>query len=150
MISASNLWGAVRVLPVAALFVAFGGPAEAEGLQAGLWKITSTPEVRGAPAPAQIKTRCLTPQEASDVDKTFSPESRTQNATCERVEHEVTGTRLRWRLQCTGQMTMDVTGTFDFDTPQHYSAVVTTKASIGGQNMDSQVKIEGERIGECP
>ena len=45
---------------------------------------------------------------------------------------------------------MDVTGTFDFDTPQHYRAMVTTKASIGGQTMDSRVTIEGERMGECP
>jgi hypothetical protein len=149
MTSVNNPRGAVRILPVVALFVALGGPAEAEGLQAGLWKITSTPVVKGAPAPAQIKTRCLRPEEASDVDKTFSPEHRTQNAACERVEHEMTGTKLRWRLQCTGQMAMEVTGTFDFDTPQHYIAVVTTKASIGGQTMDSQVTIEGERVGEC-
>lgn len=146
----TNNQRSARILPIAGLFLALGGPANAEGLQPGLWRVTSTPEVRGAPAPPQVKSRCLTPEEASDLDKTFSPESRTQNSACERIEHELTGTRLRWRLQCTGQMSMDVTGTFDFDMPQHYSAVVTTKASIGGQNMDSRVTIEGERIGECP
>jgi hypothetical protein len=141
---------AAGVLPIVGAFLALAGPAAADGLQPGFWKVTSTPEVKGTPAPPQVKMRCLTPEEASDVDKTFSPQSRTQNASCERTEHEVTGTRLKWRLQCTGAMTMDVTGTFDFDTPQHYSAVVTTKASIGGQSMDSRVTIEGERIGECP
>jgi hypothetical protein len=146
----TNNQPSVRILPIAGLCLVLGGPANAEGLEPGLWRVTSTPEVRGAPAPPQVKTRCLKPEEASDLDKTFSPESRTQNSACERIEHELTGTRLRWRLQCTGQMSMDVTGTFDFDTPQHYSAVVTTKASIGGQSMDSRVTIEGERIGECP
>ena len=132
------------------MLLAIAGPADAEGLQPGFWKVTSTPEVNGAPAPPQVKMRCLTPEEAADVDKTFSPEHRAQNAACERIEHELTGTRLRWRVQCTGQMSMDVSGTFDFDTPQHYTAVVTTKASIGGQNMNSRVTIEGERTGECP
>jgi hypothetical protein len=142
--------GAAYIAPSVGLSLALTCPASADGLQPGLWKVTSTPEVRDVPAPPQVKTRCLTPEEASDVDKTFSPELRTQNSTCERVEHEVTGTRLKWRLQCTGQMSMDVTGAFDFDTPQHYRAMVTTKASIGGQTMDSRVTIEGERIGECP
>lgn len=149
MTSASHRRGAAFLLTLGWV-LAFAGPAGADGLQPGLWKVTSTPEVRGMPAPPQVKTRCVTPQEAADVDKMFSPEHRTQNAACERIEHEMTGTKLKWRLQCTGQMSMDVTGTFDFDTPQHYSAVVTTKASIGGQTMDSKVTIEGERVGECP
>jgi Protein of unknown function (DUF3617) len=131
-------------------FLALARSADAEGLQPGLWNVTSTPEANGVPAPPQMKTRCLTPAEASDVDKTFSPESRTQNSACERIEHEVTGTKLRWRLQCTGQMSMDVTGVFDFDTPQHYTAVVTSKASMGGQIMNSRVTIVGERTGDCP
>jgi Protein of unknown function (DUF3617) len=150
MTSTSNKRRAAQVAPIVGVFLAVACPANAEGLQPGLWRMTSTPEVRGVAAPPQVKTRCLTPEEASDVDKTFSPEHRTQNSACERIEHEVTGIRLRWRLQCTGQMSMDVTGTFDFDTPQHYTAVVTTTASIGGQNMNSRVTIEGERIGECP
>ena len=91
----------------------------------------------------------MTAAEAADVDKTFSPEVRSANA-CERVEHEMTGTKLKWRLQCSGQPAMEVTGAFEFDTPQHYSALVTTNVSIGGQSMSSRVTIEGERTGECP
>lgn len=150
MTSASIQRSAAHILTLTGLLLILACPAQADGLQPGYWKVTSTPEVNGAPAPPQVKMRCLTPEEASDVDKTFSPESRTQNATCERVEHEMTGTKLRWRLQCTGQMSMDVSGVFEFDTPQHYSAVVTTKATIGPQIMNSRVKIEGERTGECP
>jgi hypothetical protein len=126
-----------------------GAAGASDGIQPGLWKVTSTPEIAGAAAPAQVKTRCLTREESSDVDTTFSPAHHTQNSTCERVEHEVTGTRLIWRLQCTGQMSMDVAGTFDFDTPRHYTAVVSTSSAIGGQKMSSRVSIEGEWIGEC-
>jgi hypothetical protein len=149
MASFRNQRGTTHFILMAGL-LAIPCQAGAEGLQAGHWKVTSTPLVNGAAAPAQVKMRCLTPAETADLDKTFSPESRTQNSACERIEHEVTGTRLRWRLQCTGQMSMDVAGTFEFDTPQHYTAVVTTQASIGGQNLNSRVTIEGERVGECP
>lgn len=127
------------------------GPAgAADGIQPGLWKVTSTPDIAGTAAPPQVKTRCMTAEDAADVDKTFSPEHRTRNSTCERVEHEFSGSRLKWRLQCTGQMSMDVAGTFEFVTPEHYTAVVTSSSEIGGQKMSSRVTIEGERIGECP
>lgn len=125
-------------------------PALAEGLQPGFWKVTSIPEVNGAPAPAQEKMRCMTPAETADLDKTFSPEARTINSACERVEHEVTPTTLKWRLQCTGQMMMDVAGAFAFETPQRYTAEVRTKMSMPGQTVMSRVAIVGERVGECP
>ena len=139
----------IRAPLTAALLLFVAVPAGAEGLQHGLWKVTSTPTIQGAPGAPQVKIRCVTPEEAADVDKTFSPEVRSQNA-CERTEHEVSGTKLKWKLQCTGQPAMEVTGAFEFDTPQHYTALVTTNVAIGGQSMSSRVTIEGERTGECP
>ena len=125
-------------------------PARADALQPGYWKVTSVPEVNGALAPPQEKMRCMTAAETADLDKTFSPEARTINSTCERVEHEVTATSLKWRLQCTGQMAMDVAGAFSFETPQRYVAEVRTKMSMPGQTVMSRVAITGERVGDCP
>jgi hypothetical protein len=134
---------------VAALLLA-GSSAHADGLQAGYWKVTSAPEINGAPAPVSERMRCLTPAEVADLGKTFSPEANTVNASCERAEHDVTPTSLKWRLTCTGQVNMDIAGAFAFDTPQHYSAEVRTQMTMAGQTMQSRVKIEGERVGECP
>ena len=140
-----------RAAPLMALaFMALASPAGAEGLQPGYWKVTSTPEINGAPTPPQEKMRCMTPAETADLDKTFSPEARTINSACERVEHEVTPTTLKWRLKCTGPMSMDVAGAFAFETPQRYSAEVRTQMSMPGQTVNSGVKIVGERVGECP
>jgi len=133
-----------------ATLVALAGAAHGEGLQAGFWKVTSTPEVNGNPAPVQTNMRCMTPADVADLDKTFSPQTRMQNISCDRVEHEASATSLKWRFQCTGQLTMDVSGAFQFETPQRYTAEVNTKASIGDQQMNSRVKIEAERVGECP
>lgn len=135
-------------LSLAAVLLA--SPATAEGLQAGQWKVTSTPEINGQAAPPNERMRCLTPAEVADVGKTFSPEANTVNAACERVEHELTATSLKWRLTCTGQVSMDVAGAFAFETPQRYSAEVRTQMTMAGQTMQSRVKIEGERVGDCP
>jgi hypothetical protein len=144
----------LRVSPAAAVGLAAlllaGGLAQADGLQAGYWKVTSRPEINGAEAPANERMRCLTAAEVADLGKTFSPEANTVNATCTRAEHEVAATSLRWRLVCTGQLDIEIAGAFSFDTPQHYSAEVRTQMTMAGQTMQSRVKIEGERVGECP
>jgi hypothetical protein len=84
--------------------------------------------INGVAGPIQENRRCLTPEAVADLDKTFSPLSRTTNSTCERIEHEVSPQRLKWRLQCTGQIDMDVAGEFAFDSPEHYSATITARS----------------------
>src|SRR3954464_12740752 len=101
----------------------------ADGLQAGQWKVVSKPENNGIAGPQMENMRCLTEDDVKDLARTFSPVSRTTNSTCERTEHESTSQRLKWRLQCTGQLDMDVAGEFLFDSPQHYTATVTARSS---------------------
>jgi hypothetical protein len=129
---------------------ALAAPALAEGLQAGQWKVVSTPEINGQAAPPTERMRCMTLAEVADLGKTFSPEANTVGATCARAEYELTATALKWRLTCTGQINMDVVGVFAFETPQRYSAEVRTQMTMAGQTMQSRVKIAGDRVGECP
>ena len=136
---------------VLAIVVATAHAAAADGLRAGQWITVHATEIDGVAGPVQQGTRCLTPEAVADLDKTFSPISRTTNSTCERVEHELTPQRLKWRLQCSGQIDMDVAGEFTFDSPEHYSAVVTTRSFMLGRLMQSmRVSIEGRRVGDCP
>src|SRR5262249_52800723 len=102
----------------AALWLASPTDAGADGLRAGQWQTSQQAEINGVAGPVQQSTRCLTPEAVADLDKTFSPVSRTTNSTCERVEHELTPQRLKWRLQCSGQIDMDVAGEFTFDSPE--------------------------------
>jgi hypothetical protein len=143
--------GVVRAGALAtALVLAATANAGADGLRAGQWQTVQTPEINGVVGPAQRGTRCLTPEAVADLDKTFSPVSRTTNSTCERVEHESTPQRLKWRLQCAGQIDMDVAGEFTFDSPEHYSATITARSFMQGRLMQSvRTSIEGERVGEC-
>jgi hypothetical protein len=121
----------------------------ADGLQPGLWKVITRVEMNGMQAPAEAKTRCLKPDDARDLERTFAPEYRVQGSTCERMDVAWLGQKLSWRIQCTGPLSMEVAGAYEFDTPQHYTGVVTTLAAMAGREMRTRTALEAERIGEC-
>src|SRR5207249_2935490 len=111
-------FGIVRRAGVAACALVLLGPplARADGLAPGLWQITTTAEIDGQTGPPARSMKCLKPEDAADLERTFSPASRTTNSTCEDVDRESTPTRLKWHLVCTGQLDMDMAGEFTFDT----------------------------------
>ena len=124
--------------------------AAADGIAPGEWKLTETVVMNGQAMPTQVRSRCLSPQQAGDTATTFTPEYRTVNSGCERVEFSSTATALHWRMRCTGQMDMDVSGDFVFDTPNHYTGKIVSKGAIGGREfVNSSVTIEGEHVGDC-
>ena len=85
-----------------------------------------------------------------DLAKTFGPVSGTVNSTCEQTEFEATGRTLKWRLQCRGQLDVDVAGQFNFDTPLHYTATITSKGRMAGALIsDVKTVLEGERVSDC-
>ena len=46
---------------------------------------------------------------------------------------------------------MDVAGDFNFDSPTHYTATITSKGVMGGALIsDVKSEVVGERIGDCP
>lgn len=134
----------------AALLCAGATSVAADGIAPGEWKLTETVIMNGAKAPPNVRTRCLSPEQAGDTAATFSPEYRTVNSGCERAEFSSTATSLRWRMVCTGQMDMDVAGDFNFDTPTHYTATIVSKGAIAGREfVNTSVSIEAEHTGEC-
>jgi hypothetical protein len=140
----------LRGFCVAIVWVLAAGGARAEGLEAGLWKVVTKAEVNGVTAPNQETMRCLTPDDVKNLEVTFSPNSRTTNSICETSEHEASPQRLKWRLQCKGQLDMDVAGEFVFDAPEHYTATITTRATMLGKEIQhSQASIEAQRVGAC-
>ena len=125
--------------------------AKAEGLiEPGQWKVTTTTTMNGAASPPQDKMRCITPDQAADVAKTFGPVAGTVNSTCDTPKSELNGRVLKWRLQCRGTLDLDVDGDFNFDAPRHYSATVISKGKMAGQLIsDVKSELQGERVGEC-
>jgi hypothetical protein len=53
-------------------------------------------------------------------------------------------------LQCRGQLDIDVSGEFNFDTPRHYTAIIASKSRMAGALVgDIKSDIEAEHVGEC-
>jgi len=121
----------------------------ADPLEPGLWKIVARADMNGLERPAETKTRCLKPDDARDLERTFAPAYRVQGASCEQISLAWSGQKLSWRIRCTGALSMEVAGTYEFDTPRHYTGVVTTLAAMAGREMRTRTALEAERIGEC-
>lgn len=133
----------------ALLCVVLAQSASAEALEHGRWRILTT-TLSGPPSPPMVATRCLTPQDVADPDKTFGPQVSTVNSQCQRTEFKREPSGLSWRLQCKGQIDMDLAGQFIFDSTTRYSALIVTKATMLGRIVKSEmVSIAAERIGEC-
>jgi hypothetical protein len=138
------------VAAVALLAAPIGARAAENLVEPGQWKVTSSNVINGLATPSQAKARCITPQQAENVAQTFGPVSGTINSTCADPEIETSGKNLTWRLQCRGQLDADVAARFNFDSPQHYTATVTSQGRMGGALIsDTKTELVGERLGDC-
>ena len=140
------------VFAVAAIWVGLTAVPSmaADGIQPGLWKITTVASNDGMRMPPQTNARCLTAEQANDLADTFSPRFGGMNTTCQRTQYAKSEQKLTWRLECRGQFNMDSAAEFTFFSPIRYTAVISTKGWIGNQKIsDTQVTLEGEYVGAC-
>jgi hypothetical protein len=136
---------------IAAALVLWASMAFADGIDPGLWRITSQVTSNGAVAPPQVSTKCLTPELTRDLATTFSPVPRTINSDCKPIERSLIGGKLNWKLVCKGQLDMELTGEFTFDSRRHYSATMRTRSAMAGMPMANLVHtLDAEWVSECP
>jgi hypothetical protein len=141
----STVW---RIAVIAAALAST--PALADVIDPGLWKIITRTATGGVIGPPHESSKCLTAEQTHDVATTFSPVPGTVNSACAPIERHLDGQRLNWHLVCKGQLDMELTGEFNFDSPHHYTATVQTKATMSGMPMvDSQNTLEGQWVSEC-
>jgi hypothetical protein len=125
--------------------------AEADKLtiEPGQWKITSNTVMNGATKPPAVQMRCLTPEQAGDIVRTFGSITGIVNSACDPTRYETVGRRFTWHLQCKGQLDRDMMGIFNFDSRSHYTATVTVKGWIAGELINMTTEVEGERVSAC-
>ncbi len=145
----------VTALALAGLALAGLAPAavaaDGEGIAPGLWQIVGQRVSGGVMEPPHASSKCLTADEARDLAATFSVIPRTVNSVCAPIERSLNGPRLTWHLVCKGQIDMELSGDFNFDSPHHYTATVRTKAALAGAQMiDTQDTLEGRWVSACP
>jgi hypothetical protein len=135
---------------VTAMLAAMLSLASAEGIEAGLWKITTIVDTGGMTGPPRDTFKCLTPAQVKDLPATFSPQATTINSICAPLERTFDGEKLHFHLICKGQLDMELTGAFDFDSARHYTGTVEAKASMAGQTMPGSVqKLDAQWVSEC-
>ena len=134
---------ALAVLSVAASAVL------ADGIEPGLWRITAQSKAEGMVSPPHESAKCLTEDETKDLATTFSPVPRMINSECAPIERKLDSGKLDWHLVCKGQLNVELTGAFNFDSARHYTATVRTHAEIGGQTMDTLDMLEGRWVSAC-
>jgi hypothetical protein len=141
-----------RITPFALAFGLACSVALADGIEPGVWKVITRTETGGVIGPPHESSKCLTAEQTGDLGTTFSPVPTTINSVCAPIERTLSGEKLTWTLTCKGQLDMELTGDFTFDSPHHYTATVRTKAVMGGMLMvDSQNTLEGQWLSaECP
>src|SRR5271165_2509900 len=98
--------------------------AFAGDIEPGLWKIITRTQTGGVIGPPHESSKCLTAEQTADLATTFSPVAGTVNSVCAPIERHLDGQRLNWRLTCKGQLDMELTGEFNFDSPHHYTATM--------------------------
>jgi hypothetical protein len=143
---------ALPVAVVAAAVLGLAAPlALADGIEAGLWKLTIVADTGGMVGPPRETSKCLTAEQVQNLAATFSPIATTIDSTCAPMEKSFDGKKLSWHLVCKGQLDTELTGAFNFDNPHHYTGTVQSKASMGGQPMpESKSTIEGVWVSACP
>jgi len=142
---------AAAAAAAAAVLAVTASIAFAEGIEAGLWKLTTVVEIGGMTGPPRETSKCLTADQVHDLPTTFSPVANTINSTCAPIERNFDGKKLTWHLLCKGQLDMELNGAFDFDNPHHYTGTVQSKASMMGQPMPgSKNTVEAQWVSACP
>jgi hypothetical protein len=124
--------------------------AQEPSIQPGEWMVKTRTMMNGAPTPPTARARCFTAEQASNLGKTFGPQLGTINSTCADPIMETSTRTMKWKLECKGQLDMNLQGSFEFDSPTHYTATVTSQGWMGGNQIsDVKTEIEGERVGDC-
>ena len=139
-----------RVVLFAAVLASWTSIALADGIEPGLWKITTRTESDGVVGPPRESGKCLTAEETRDVAKAFSPVANTVNSECAPLERSFVDGKLSWKLVCKGQLDMELIGEFNFDAPRHYSATIRNRAVMAGMQVaNSQHLLDAQWVSEC-
>jgi len=140
-----------RLVLAAAMSMLLAAAAYADGIEPGLWTIVDRVENSGVAAPPHVSSNCLSAAQTDDLAATFSPVAATVNSDCAPIERSLKGGLLTWHLACKGQVNMDLSGQFNFDSPHHYTGTVLTKAEVPGMApVDNKNTVEGYWVAACP
>lgn len=139
-----------KVSPFGFMLLACAG-AQAQEINPGLWRINVDSVIATTPGyspPPVSQTQCLSAADAHDPQRLFGDMAAPGAADCTYGKTKVSGSNLRFTLQCAGPLNLRASGDVDLGA-ETISGSITSSANLGGQQVDMQSKVSGKRIGAC-
>ncbi|MBI4273101.1 MAG: DUF3617 family protein [Rhizobiales bacterium] len=138
-------------LAAALMLAAFAPAHAADGPQPGMWKMAVKVTYEGRQAiVAREQSTCITPELAKRQQEGEAGPASSPGQNCKRVNFQRTANGMTMRFQCAGELAMDTTMTYTYDSPRHYTVVMNSTGKRGGATIKSITTIDARRVGECP
>lgn len=138
----------IRTASVATALLALSIAAFAQGPRRdGNWEIKVQMEMAGMPPgmPPMTSTKCITPEEAKDPEKTVPDMGRGRgNQNCKTTDYKMEGNKATWSLKCEGEMPMTGSGEMVYGADS-YTGSLKMETGRGAMTM----KYSGKRLGDC-
>jgi len=137
----------MKMKHVLALAVMAALPAAVQaggGIREGMWEITSRMEMPGMPMemPATTVKRCYTKDDVKDQKKVI-----TRDKDCKVTDLKSSGSKVTWKMVCTGKNAGTFTGETVFSGDAYDSVMKMQSEGRGGAMT---IKAKGKRVGNCP
>jgi len=132
----------LRAASLAVALLALSSDVLAQGND-DLWEITMKMEMPGVPMamPAQVNRVCIS---KNHKDEDLIP--RREN--CRVLESSRSGNRITYKMACTGNEPMTVTGDMTY-AGTSYEGRMRMVTQSGGQSMEMGQTFAGKRVGDC-
>jgi len=131
----------VFLLAVAAVAIYAQSP-----MRAGQWETTMSMQMAGMTMPDMKSSRCVTPEELEKDPSSGLPSgARTgNNDACKVSDYKVAGSKVTWKMTCTGAQPMTGEGDLTFAGDAYKGTIKMTMAQ-GAMSMN----MSGTRTGDC-
>ena len=127
-------------------FTSAGARADEFEAMPGLWKTTLHTGELGKD-PISIQWHCV--DEGANPWVAFARLPVMPHESCTRKGFVRTDTSLKWRLDCTGDVSVSNQGFLVFDSAKHYTGEVKLSGTVVGYPVDQEIRVEGERRAAC-
>jgi hypothetical protein len=126
--------------------IAVSGAAAQSPMRAGKWEVTTQMQMADVPMqlPAMTSARCITKEQLEDPASALPSGSPDPKADCRVSDYKAEGSKITWKLTCSGAEPMTGQGEITVDGDRYDGAMKMT--------MDQGVmtmKYAGKRVGDC-
>ena len=139
------------LLSLLSLFAAASAyAAPTPNMQDGEWEITTKMKMTGMPMqmpPTSVRI-CISKQDIAEGRKTV-PQQQDGKHKCEMVNHSVSGNTVNYKMECSGEQKMTMTGSITYAGTSYSGKSTMDMAGGPHGNMHVEHEYAAKRLGDC-